>query len=230
LLDIGCGGGVFGAAVKTTMPCTVVGVTWSEAEARQARQMIDRVEVADLNDYEPQKLGEFDCIVCAHVLEHLLNPQQVLARLRACLRPGGSLIVALPNVLFWKQRIQFLLGRFEYTEGGLMDRTHVRFYDWDSAERLIRDAGYVVRERCADGGVPLSRRFGAALSMSIDRTGLRHFPGVFGFQFVLRCEAIATVAAGAPSLSVDLPRERRTAELLVPSDVAQARLGHGTAH
>ena len=230
LLDVGCGGGLFGAAVKATMPCTVVGVTWSDAEAHQARQMIDRVEVADLNSYEPGKLGEFDCIVCAHVLEHLLNPDQVLARLRACLRPGGSLIVALPNVLFWKQRVQFLLGRFEYTEGGLMDRTHVRFFDWDSAERLIRAAGFVVRERCADGGVPLSSRFGAALSKLIDGTGLRHFPGVFGFQFVLRCEAVATVPALAPSSSLDVPRALHTAEPPASANVARGALANGTPH
>jgi SAM-dependent methyltransferase len=185
LLDVGCGGGVFGAAVKSARACTVVGVTYSEAEAVQARQRLDRVEVADLNDFEPACLGTFDCIVCSHVLEHLQDPQQVLSRLLACLAPGGMLLVALPNVLFWKQRLEFVRGRFRYTEGGLMDRTHVRFFDWYSADQLVRDAGFVVIERVADGVFPLSRLFGSALSGRINRAALRQFPGLFGVQFVL---------------------------------------------
>jgi len=189
LLDIGCGGGVFGTAVKAAMPCTVTGVTYSEAEALQARQGLDHVIVADLNGFDPSPLGQFDCIVCSHVLEHLTAPQEVLARLRACLKPGGRLVVALPNVLFWKQRLQFMAGRFQYSEGGLMDRTHVRFFDWDSAEQLVRDAGFAVAERSADGSLPLSRHLGAKLAAWIDRWALARLPGLFGFQFVLCCEA-----------------------------------------
>jgi SAM-dependent methyltransferase len=185
LLDVGCGGGVFGAAVKSARACTVVGVTYSEAEAVQARERLDRVEVADLNDFEPRSLGTFDCIVCSHVLEHMQDPQQVLSRLLACVAPGGMLLVALPNVLFWKQRLDFLRGRFRYTEGGLMDRTHVRFFDWYSADQLVRDAGFEVIERVADGVFPLSRLFGSALSGRINRAALRQFPGLFGVQFVL---------------------------------------------
>jgi SAM-dependent methyltransferase len=187
LLDVGCGGGVFGAAVKSARACTVLGVTYSKADAVQARQRLDRVEVADLNDFEPDSLGTFDCIVCAHVLKHLHDPQQVLSQLRACLAPAGVLLVTLPNVLFWKQRIELLRGRFRYTEGGLMDRTHVRFFDWHSADQLVRDASFEVVERVADGVFPLSRLFGAALAARINRAALRRFPGLFGVQFVLRC-------------------------------------------
>lgn len=185
LLDIGCGGGVFGAAVKSEMPCSVVGVTYSDAEAARAGQHLDQVEVADLNHFDPAVLGRFDCIVCSHVLEHLIDPQLVLRRLRACLEPTGTLIVALPNVVFWKQRLDFLRGRFRYTEGGLMDRTHVRFFDWHSADQLVREAGFEVVERVADGVFPLSRLFGPALSGRINRAALRRFPGLFGVQFVL---------------------------------------------
>lgn len=188
LLDVGCGGGVFGAAVKAALSCEVVGVTYSEAEAQQARRRLDRVEVADLNQFEPAALGRFDCIVCSHVLEHLHDPQQVLVRLRDCMAPGAVLLVALPNALFWRQRLQFLRGRFRYTDGGLMDRTHLRFFDWDSARDLVRGAGLALRERAADGAVPMSRRLGARASRAVDAAGLAHFPGLFGFQFVLCCE------------------------------------------
>jgi 2-polyprenyl-3-methyl-5-hydroxy-6-metoxy-1,4-benzoquinol methylase len=187
VLDVGCGSGAMGQAIKIATGCTVVGITFSEEEAARARGRLDRVEVADLNNYEPAPLGQFDCIVCSHVLEHLLAPHQLLIRLRRCLAPGGMLLVALPNVLFWKQRVSFMRGRFRYTDGGLMDSTHYRFFDWASAEQLVIDAGYVVRERIADGGFPLSRWLGRAVAAHLDRSALHVFPGLFGFQFVMRC-------------------------------------------
>lgn len=191
LLDVGCGGGAFGAAVKAAMPCRVTGVTHSIEEAEEARRRLDRVEVADVNTFEPAELGRFDCIVCSHVLEHLLQPDQVLVRLRQCLNPGGTLLVALPNVLFWKQRLQFMRGRFRYTQGGLMDSTHFRFFDWQSAEALLRDCGLSIVERKADGSFPWSAHLGPVLSRAVDRWALETFPGLFGFQFLLRCQAIA---------------------------------------
>ena len=189
LLDVGCGSGVFGAAVKSVLSCSVVGVTYSDAEAGLARRQLDRVEIADLDRFDPTGLGRFDCIVCSHVLEHLLDPQQVLSSLRNCLEPAGTLVVALPNVLFWKQRAQFLRGRFRYTDGGLMDRTHIRFFDWDSAESLVRESGLEVLERAADGVFPLSRMAGPQLSKWIDQRALSRFPGMFGVQFVLVAKA-----------------------------------------
>ncbi len=185
LLDVGCGAGVMGAAVKAVLPCAVVGLTYSEPEAVQARRHLDRVEVVDLNCFDPTALGAFDCIVCSHVLEHLADPHRVLTQLRRCLNPGGTLLVALPNVLFWKQRMEFLRGRFRYTEGGLMDHTHFRFFDWNAASELVCEAGFDVRERVADGGFPLSRRLGKTLGRAVDRGALARFPGLFGFQFVL---------------------------------------------
>lgn len=112
VLDVGCGGAVFGAAIKSARVCTVTGVTYSEAEAQLARAHLDHVEVADVNVIDPATLGRFDCIVCSHVLEHLTGPRRLLQALRDCLTPGGVLIVALPNVLHWKQRMQFLRGDF----------------------------------------------------------------------------------------------------------------------
>lgn len=197
LLDIGCGGGVFGAAVKSARRCAVVGVTYSEAEAVQARTRLDHVEVADLNVLDPATLGRHDCIVCSHVLEHLYMPQQLLRGLRACLKPGGALLVALPNVLFWKQRLQFLRGRFRYTEGGLMDRTHYRFYDWQSAQDLVTDAGYVLTERTADGVFPLSRVFGRAAANAINRRALISMPSLLGVQFIFNCRLVDSTQAEA---------------------------------
>jgi 2-polyprenyl-3-methyl-5-hydroxy-6-metoxy-1,4-benzoquinol methylase len=184
VLDLGCGTGALGAHLKRRSGCEVVGVTSSEEEARLAAGRLEAVLVCDLNDFEAGSLGEFDCIVCSHVLEHLTRPEELLRRLRGSLSAGGVLVVALPNVLYWRQRLNFLRGRFEYADGGLMDRTHYRFYDWRTARSLLTDCGYALVSGEADGGFPLSRyvpAFGAAL----DRAALRLGPGLFGVQFIV---------------------------------------------
>jgi hypothetical protein len=68
---------------------------------------------------------------------------------------GYIIIVALPNVLHWKQRLEFLKGHFKYTEGGLMDRTHFRFFDWQTAQDLLTQSGYQITQAEADGSFPL---------------------------------------------------------------------------
>lgn len=201
LLDVGCGGGVFGAALKSERVCTVVGLTYSETEADMARVHLDRVEVVDLNTLDPAPLGRFDCVVCSHVLEHLNDPRRLLRQLRNCLAPQGMLIVALPNALHWKQRLQFLSGRFRYTDGGLMDRTHFRFFDWVTAAELMRESGYQINSRHADGVLPLARLLGPKLASHMNRAATSLAPGLLGSQFVLCCQPdeTSTCVALAPA-------------------------------
>lgn len=183
ILDVGCGTGALGKALKARGECCVVGVTHSSEEAREARAVLDEVRVADLNQFHPDPGETFDCLICSHVLEHLVEPAEVLRRLKESCRPAGRLVVALPNVLQWRQRLAFLGGRFEYADGGLMDRTHLRFYDWRTARALIEGAGYRVEEAAADGTFPASR-FVPGLGRLLDRCSIALWPGLFGVQFL----------------------------------------------
>lgn len=190
LLDIGCGAGFLGRTVKQEISCEVVGVTYSEQEAKLAYSFLDQVLVHDLNNFNVQALGKFDCIVCSHILEHLYEPQLLLTQLRYSLAPNGVLIIALPNVLHWKQRWELLRGHFRYTDGGLMDKTHFRFFDWKTAQELIEQSGYQIVEAEADGSFPLPviRKFLAqSVNSLVDRTAVWMFPGLFGFQFLFCC-------------------------------------------
>ena len=186
VLDIGCGGGMMGAWLKEHRGCEVTGITNSDAEAEAARRCLDRVIVADLNHLELDDRDRFDCVICSHVLEHLIEPQHLLRSLQSVLSPVGMLVVALPNVTFWRQRLLLLGGRFAYTDGGIMDRTHLRFFDWEGARALLESSGFDVERRFATGSVPGSRHFGPTLARRIDSVGLSRMPGLFGFQFVLR--------------------------------------------
>jgi len=194
-LDLGCGAGNLGAAIKEQRGGEVVGVTFSEPEAELAAKRLDRVLVADLDDFVPPKdLGTFDVVICSHVLEHLREPSRLLRVLRPCLGAHGVLVVALPNILYWKQRALMLRGHFKYTGGGLMDSTHLRFFDWDAACSLLTESGYELCEPRATGHLPLPVVRGllpAKCAKWIDGFATKRFPGLFGVQFVLIGRPIA---------------------------------------
>lgn len=185
VLDVGCGDGTLGAALKARAACAVTGVTSSTEESRRAGAVLDAVILADLESADLTALGRFEVIICSHVLEHLRDPGRVLTQLRSNLTPGGRLIVALPNPLLWRQRLAFLAGRFRYTQGGIMDDTHVKFFDWVSAGQLVESAGYRVVQAVADGGWPGSRFLPAPLGQALDRLATSMRPGLFGVQFVI---------------------------------------------
>ncbi len=80
-----------------------------------------------------------------------------------------------------------LLGKFEYSESGLMDRTHVRWYSFASAKRLLERHGFRVIEAVADGGLPLGpirRLLPRRLLKIMDRAACRLAPGLLGFEML----------------------------------------------
>jgi SAM-dependent methyltransferase len=190
VLDLGCGDGSFGVWLKSRGVRSVTGVTIHGPEAALARRCLDTVIEADLDRWQPDARDPYDGIVASHVLEHLSDPWNLLRRLRRVVKPDGWLVVALPNVLFWRQRLDFLRGSFRYADGGIMDATHLRFFDWSAAGALLTETGWTTDQRKADGGFPGSRWTGP-LKPSLDRLACRACPGLFGFQFVFKAHLCA---------------------------------------
>jgi SAM-dependent methyltransferase len=187
ILDVGCGTGTLGERLRRERERTIVGITHSPEEAKQAAGRLSRVICADLNTLDFGSLGNFDCIIFSHVLEHLYAPDDVLDRIRPILDPGSVIVVALPNVLWWKQRLQFLLGRWRYQDWGTLDRTHFRFFDLPSATALLDNAGYEILRRDLNGPFPGTYRMRKHLGRAgeaLNRLACRVAPGLFAFQFV----------------------------------------------
>ncbi|HXW90886.1 MAG TPA: class I SAM-dependent methyltransferase [Terriglobales bacterium] len=187
ILDVGCGAGSFGECLRKQRERYVVGITYSEREAEMASPRLSKVHCADLNQFDFNPLGRFDCIVLSHVLEHLFFPDQILERLKHALEPEGVIIVALPNVVWWKQRLQFLIGRWKYQDWGILDRTHLRFFDRQSSAALLEDAGYEIMRRTTHGPFPLLkpvRKYMGPWAGKIDRWMSAALPGLLAMQFV----------------------------------------------
>ncbi|MCW2982697.1 MAG: class SAM-dependent methyltransferase [Conexibacter sp.] len=190
VLDVGCATGYL-AAELTRRGCTVDGIEFDPAAAEQARAHCRAVVAGDLEapsthaEVERMLAGARpDVIVCADVLEHLRDPWAVLAWLRTLLAPGGRAIVSVPNIAHWTARRALVRGRFDYTEFGLFDRTHLRFFTRASAAELARRAGFaVLAERPAGAPLPLESRV-PALGRVRDRC-VRRCPELLALQFVL---------------------------------------------
>jgi len=187
ILDVGCGTGVFGEALRRKRDRQVVGITYSSVEAELAAKRLTAVQCADLNNFDLSSLGLFDCIVMSHILEHLYRPDEFLVRVKDILQPGGVIVVALPNVVVWYQRLEFILGRWQYRDWGTLDRTHFRFFDLYSSVELLRDAGYEILTRRYDGTFPLIkpiRPLIGSLAQRIDGFTSKLVPGLFAKQFI----------------------------------------------
>jgi SAM-dependent methyltransferase len=206
VLDVGCGAGDNAALLRARNPrVRIHGITRSEAEAALARERMESCTVADVEGGIPEGVAgrAYDAILFSHVLEHLRDPAGVLARFAGLLAPGGAAVVAVPNVLHWPQRIRFLLGDFEYEAAGVLDDSHLRFFTYRTAARLLlsKSPGLELAAERVTGSVPLwwLRRHVLPKGWSgrIDALGCRLLPNLFGGQVLLK--AVKTNRPGTPA-------------------------------
>jgi 2-polyprenyl-3-methyl-5-hydroxy-6-metoxy-1,4-benzoquinol methylase/chromosome segregation ATPase len=144
VLDVGCGPGVVARALAAR-GCKVWGLELDPARASSARHHCVEVVEADveaLNLSEEFAGRSFDVILFLDVLEHLRDPQAALAAAEAVLAPGGSVLLSVPNVTHGALRLELLSGKFRYRTSGLLDRGHLRFFDAEGLDALIRQAGF----------------------------------------------------------------------------------------
>ncbi|HMH24185.1 MAG TPA: methyltransferase domain-containing protein [Puia sp.] len=133
ILEIGAGAANTLLYIKETgMAAEVMGVELMKiAGSHQQHPSIDKFQIANIELEEIQAEKEyFDVILCADVLEHLVDPWIIVDKLAGYLKKEGLLIVSIPNIREWKTlaRIVFM-GEFNYRpEGGIMDKTHLRFF------------------------------------------------------------------------------------------------------
>ena len=155
VLELGCAGGGFGAALMERFPgATVVGIEAGRAAAAKAATRLERVICARIEDVdfaaEGFKPGEFDMVVAADILEHLIDPWNLLVRLKPWLAPRAQVVASIPNVRNITVVSELLVGgRFEYAERGLLDITHLRFFTLAEIQRMFVETGYVFEERRA---------------------------------------------------------------------------------
>jgi 2-polyprenyl-3-methyl-5-hydroxy-6-metoxy-1,4-benzoquinol methylase len=216
VLDVGCATGYLAEALKAR-GCTVSGIEVDPEAAEIARPKLDRLVLADL---ETTPLAEafagssFDRIVFADVLEHVRDPATVLRSALGVLGADGEIIISIPNVAHGALRLALLEGRWRYTELGLLDRTHLRFFTLESLVQLLSEVGLVIREAWSTTADVLATEVEVAPDGLPDEIveWVRYQPRALDYQFVLRA------ARGRPTNDLPEVRQAIAAEDIRPDD------------
>ena len=181
VLDVGCGQGVLSRHIRAGGAEFVCGIEPESSHADAASRM-DYDEVFAVTVEEaldgPVHGMEFDLIILADVLEHLIDPWTVAERLTQHLRPAGELMLSVPNVgsfVVIKQLLRY--GDWRYDDSDMFDRTHLRWFGPRTLRELIVRAGLT----------PI--RWGAQLDLRWKSVGIRrlvddagHIPSIAIYQ------------------------------------------------
>jgi 2-polyprenyl-3-methyl-5-hydroxy-6-metoxy-1,4-benzoquinol methylase len=153
ILEVGPGNGVIGGWLRDKKGCTTTGLEIVPEAAEIAEKCFDHMIVGSIESEDiaakVMSHGPFDAIIYADVLEHLVDPWHTLLMMRGMLANNGQLLTSFPNIAHWSARLNLLRGRFDYTEGYLMDRTHLRWFTFRSAREMAHATGYRVLQQQA---------------------------------------------------------------------------------
>jgi glycosyltransferase involved in cell wall biosynthesis/ubiquinone/menaquinone biosynthesis C-methylase UbiE len=204
ILDLGCSGGLFAERAQAAGH-NVTGV--DSMEIAGVRERTDRFFLADLEAGIPAEVGGgYDVVVAGDVIEHLTRPTETLRQISRVLRPGGQLLLSVPNFGHWYPRARVASGLFGYDRRGILDATHLRFFTRSTLRRTVRAAGFDVIEESATG-LPLGA-IGSPGSGPVrvirwlDAMLVRTRPTLFGYQHVLRLTPHAEEAIYAEELEL----------------------------
>lgn len=185
ILDVGCGTGLFFCSLSKLPKTELYGLDAfsSSSEIAVNRGYKKVVNIDDLNEcLFPFADNEFDAVMCKDVFEHLLLPLAALKEIKRVLKPGGLLLIHVPNHFSFYGRVKFLIfnkiDTFKYF--GNDDRwtyPHVRFFEHSGFEKKLVDFGFITVDDYSDffPAIPLLSRF--KILQFAFRSLLKCFPG-----------------------------------------------------
>ena len=145
ILEIGCACGATLMTIKNSNPTArLYGLELSEAAAVVAANFAEvnagNFETMERDDFD----GSFDYVIMGDVLEHLFDTDGALTKVHKWLKPGGRLVVSVPNIAHISVLAQQLQGDWEYVDAGILDKTHVRFFTEQTIKLYLLRNGYKV--------------------------------------------------------------------------------------
>ena len=142
VLDFGCSTGELGGTIKAESQAYVVGIEIDRIAAKEAKNKLDEVYVGDIEELDLNSFDKnFDCIIFADVLEHVVSPLSVLNKCKLLLNDNGVVIISLPNVQHVTVLLNLIFGLWPQRDRGIFDRTHLRFFTRKSANLVFDNAG-----------------------------------------------------------------------------------------
>jgi SAM-dependent methyltransferase len=152
ILDVGCGIGATANWLKTKYPESwTIGFEGNASLLPVLSDNVDEPHIVDLNGPLPD-VGVVDLVLLLDVLEHLIEPKVVLERIVSAMGEGATAIISLPNIAHLSVSIPLLVwGQFDYRDAGILDRTHLHFFNMTSAVDLASSSGLEVTKGLLSG-------------------------------------------------------------------------------
>ena len=147
ILEVGCSTGFFGKVLKQAGH-EVWGLELSEQSSKIAVLRLDKVLQGTIENFLESDIysnERFDYIIFGDVLEHLTNPLEVLKKCKNYLNKYGAIVASIPNVTHIAVRTMLLEGKWEYSDYGIMDNTHLKFFTKNSIVELFSNSGYEIK-------------------------------------------------------------------------------------
>jgi 2-polyprenyl-3-methyl-5-hydroxy-6-metoxy-1,4-benzoquinol methylase len=147
ILEIGCGTGNTGKVLKEQgKAAEVIGIEKIPQAAESAKKNLNAVITADIETIKmPFDKGYFDYIIAADIMEHLYSPWLTISNLKAYIKKDGFIIASLPNIRNWRiVRGLLFKGDWNYSNAGLLDDTHIRFFTKKTMMKLFQSEGFTI--------------------------------------------------------------------------------------
>lgn len=188
VLDIGCSSGYLAKVLKKKQS-QVFGVEANFNSVKKAQKYCQKVIIGSIENPKTwlKLKNQFEVIILADVLEHLINPEKVLKTASKKLKKSGLILISIPNIAHWQIRLRLLVGKFNYTDSGLLDKTHLRFFTEETIRKLIDEAGFKILKFEYHFVFPFENRLlNQHIKKGLSNSLGKGWPRFFGYQFIIK--------------------------------------------
>ena len=147
VLEFGPATGRLTKYLKNELKCSVYIVEIDKDAFKKSIEFAEDGINGDIENYEwleYYKDIKFNYIIYADVLEHLVNPQDVLMKSKSLLAEDGIIITSIPNIAHNAVIIDLINNKFNYNKTGIMDNTHLRFFTYYSLQQLFENCNLTI--------------------------------------------------------------------------------------
>jgi 2-polyprenyl-3-methyl-5-hydroxy-6-metoxy-1,4-benzoquinol methylase len=194
VLDVGTASGTL-ARMCQNGSLRLFGIEPNPDWARIASPLYEKIFVGSVQDAEDELLAGFDAVVLGDVLEHLSMPEVTLQKLVRLQSPGTLFIVSVPNIANLWIRLNLLVGRFDYSDRGILDRTHLRFFTRKTLTELLKSTNLEILSLQV---TPIPLELVSSFFLSVPGKSLHSLfarltsfvPTILGYQFVVKARKL----------------------------------------
>lgn len=224
VLDVGCSSGNFGEELIKRKGCVVDGIELDKKDYILAKSKLRNVWQINIESDNLQDLNDrYDYIYFGDVIEHLVSPTKALSRIKHLFKPGGQIVFSIPNMAHSSVRLMLLRGEFSYGETGLLDKTHLHFYDYNEVKRVFSESGYEITQ--IDAVVNEATK--ELLEHQLDYVGLKLTKKFL--EFTINTDASVYQFVGVAKPVTRTPKHKPL-QIISPANMNQAILDNTVRH